>query len=123
MTIAYRDEAFPDIAPLNSLSNALELRVVGEDMFGEHHDTPVYLVEFADPREFDKVQSYRARYQKTPPGEYAPSTFRPHITKKHVQTPLGVGDTLLASRVFIQEAGEAGISPLYEFQLLYAAIN
>lgn len=117
ITIAYSEKLFRDIDALSSMPQSVEFRVTGSAMFGEKNDVPVYTVEFMQEVPKKLAESYRARYQNSQMHD----TYRPHISKKHVTAKLEPGDLLLATRVFIAEAGEKKSDdvPIYEFRLLH----
>ena len=103
----------------------IEVEVVGEDMFGDANDIPVYLVKFVDSEVKDRLYHYHDLVEFRTPTQYlhyngppAPLArpFRPHITRKHLTGPLQVGARLLASRIFIKKVDYDG-PPLYERQL------
>jgi len=119
LTIAFRETIFNSIEELAEISKFVRVTIIGNAMFGEHNDTPVFLVAFSDSRDKHLIETFREKHQQAREGEFQPAFYRPHITKKHVDLQLQVGDELLAKRVFIQEAGEHKQStPLWETPLL-----
>jgi len=116
ITISYRTEPFDDTTPLELWPDNIAVKVLGQALFGENNDIPVYEVCFVDDDLNTMLHRFHDRTELRSPNEYSPPHYRPHITAKHLTERLETGTLLWVSRIFVKKVG-SDEPPVYERQL------
>ena len=116
ITISFRENSpFDNTDELEYWPDHIEVEVVGEDMFGDNNDIPVYRVRFVGIELAGILTRFHHQTEYRTPGNEIEG-YSPHITQKHLSGPLTIGTRLMASRIFIKKVGTDD-SPLYERHL------
>lgn len=110
VTISYSIAPFGvEVDELEYWPNDVEIEVIGRTMFGEDENIPVYLVKFVDSTVDMTIKKFHDKTEDRTGETMVPSSYRPHITAKHVGEALSIGQRLTATRVFIKEVGDGQI--------------
>lgn len=123
ITIAFNDFEIPDVEELQRWPDEITFQVVGEDMFGENHDIPVYLIDVVGLVTKDKIEQYHKVNNRRKDGSFS-LLLNLHLTRKHLTLPEGApwilptGTLLRAVAIFVKKVG-VDEAPVYYRPLTY----